>query len=813
MREKYRLKKGMTKLLTILIVTILFPSLVIAEKYESENSHRVLFLGSYSLSWATVPYQLSGLRSSLDPLGYTIEYEFMDSKNIKYGEDYKEFYDLLNYKIKSLPAFDGVIVADDAALRFVQIYQEELFQDIPVVFQGIDDIENAILASQDPLVTGVVEKANYRKNLELAQALQPHAEDLIILYDGTESGIGILEQVKKEKDLFSDYQVHYVNSSDYNIKELCDYFDNFPNQYIIFLAIMGEEKGGKIIPDSEAYHIINHHIQQPVYRFTHAGLGKGILGGYIVNHEQCGWMAGQMMHTILAEDTVPDVVMETPHSYILDYNIIKKYGISQYRLPEDATIINRPEGFFDKYNKSIINTLVFGMGILAIGLYMNSLSRRRLLATNLELQKTQKYLTHQNYHDDLTDLPNRKNILEELEALIERNIPHAAIIIDIDDFKEINMAFGDDCGDKVLNAVSERLEGLAKKEKLKISRFSGDEFLVLALEDNERIIEALAAKIRTELLRMIEIEDVAIFLQISMGIAIYMQDLDKGLAIISNASLALAEAKKQGKNTNIYYDDKMRHHFVVRKKVEDTLKNACEEDGFKILYQPQVDMKSNIVGYEALLRLKDNIYYPEDFIPVAEGTDLILKIGRIVTQKVVQQLAAWRDDGMELKPVSINFSNRQIRDKGYVEFLAATLDEYDIDPSLIEIEITENILINNDKEAEELCYDFLNLGISLALDDFGTGYSSIRYLTYLPVNKIKIDRSLVQMFIHRNEGEFMGNIIRLAHSLGLEITIEGVETLEEYEIVKKLGGDFVQGYYFSKPIEAQEVRNLDSPIR
>lgn len=812
------IKKSFFHIILLPIYMLIFTGFVAADgeedidNYESLDSYRVLFLSSYSPAWASVPFQVNGLRASLDPLSYTIDYEFMGTKKLRYGENYKEFYEHLSYRLSQSPALDGVIVADDPALRFVQIYREELFKDIPIVFQGIEDIENAIEASKDPLITGIVEKPDYEKSLALAQSIQPNTKNIIVIHDNTETGQGALKQIQAEKDLFSGYNLQYLNSSDYERREICRFFDSLDHDYIVFLTVMGEGKDGELFSDSDIYHLIKDHIKYPVFRFAYNGLGKGIIGGYIANHEKSSFMASQMMVRILEESVIPDLVMDTPHSYFFDYNIMKKHNIHRYELPKGSIVINQPESMFDKYNSFIISGLIMSVGALIIGLYINNAAKKKLLIANLELSDAKSSLTYQNYHDDLTNLPNRRNMVEKLEGLLEKNVPHAAIIIDIDDFKEINMAYGNEFGDKVLNLISGRLLDLSKGEEIKVSRFSGDEFLVLVHESDKKIIGKILMKIREIFSEEIKINGREISLQIGMGVAIYNPDLDKGLAIVSNATLALEEAKRQGKNVIVYYDNKMREHFEDRKKVEEVLKKACQEDGFRILYQPQVDMEANIIGYEALLRLKDDSFYPSEFIPVAEDTDLILKVGRIVTKKVVEQLVDWRESKMELRPVSINFSNRQIRDRHYVDFLDHLLKEHDIDPCLIEIEITENILINNDKRARELFAEFLSIGVSLALDDFGTGYSSISYLTYIPVKKIKIDRSLVQMFINKNRGEFLGNIINLSHSLGLEITIEGVETQQEYERVKDLGADFVQGYYFSRPIEARVVLELDSPL-
>ena len=236
---------------------------------------------------------------------------------------------------------------------------------------------------------------------------------------------------------------------------------------------------------------------------------------------------------------------------------------------------------------------------------------------------------------------------------------------------------------------------------------------------------------------------------------------------------------------------------------------AFEENGFCMKYQPKVNaLTKEVVGYEALIRMKDRSVAPGLFIPIVEKSGWIVRLGRHVTFLVIKQLADWKSEGKELKPVSINFSSKQIHDIGYVTYLKELLEMYDIDPKYLEIEITESLLVENSIQTDELFADFKKLGIKLLMDDFGTGYSSLGYLIYVPVDEIKIDKTLVDVYLIDGKDSFIRDVIQLVHDMHKEITIEGVEYDWQYEKLRSFNADTIQGFYFSKPLDAQEAINF-----
>jgi EAL domain-containing protein (putative c-di-GMP-specific phosphodiesterase class I) len=273
-----------------------------------------------------------------------------------------------------------------------------------------------------------------------------------------------------------------------------------------------------------------------------------------------------------------------------------------------------------------------------------------------------------------------------------------------------------------------------------------------------------------------------------------------------NSDLALYSVKDRNKNDYAIFNDTMRNKLKKTTNVESILFEAIENDGFKMVYQPQVNLiDGKIMGFEALLRLRNHKISPAEFIPIAEGNGMIIKIGRIVTKNVIEQISIWKEKGYPIKPIAINFSAIQMNDISYFDFMIETLKTYNVESHFIEIEITENVFLDNTKLALEFINKLRSVNIKVAIDDFGTGYSSLSYLTILPVDIVKFDRSLNIELLKMESTEVIDSLISVAHSLNLNVVAEGIE---EYEQVRKLKigkCDVIQGYYFSKPLEVDDV--------
>jgi|GEM_PF-409668 len=432
-----------------------------------------------------------------------------------------------------------------------------------------------------------------------------------------------------------------------------------------------------------------------------------------------------------------------------------------------------------------------------------------ILLDNTKFKTQEEQIRYLARHDFLTQLPNRMSFLVQLEKELQAGHTGAVLLLDIDNFKSINDTLGHLYGDELLKQIAGRLLSICD-DNMMVGRLGGDEFLILiANKCQQADIEAYANKILTAFNEAFILDSREVFVSISMGISCYPYDSRAIDQLIMNADTAMYEVKNRGKNHYMYYHHGLKKEMKRKVEIEMMLRAALKSDGFKLVYQPQVDLHSGgILGFEALLRLKENCLGPDQFIPVAEETGLISEIGRWVAQEVVAQIVRWRNKGLAEKPVAINFSNRQLRDKDYIAYITTLLQQHHVDPQFIEIEITESILMENDYQTDQFLKELKNAGLSVALDDFGTGYSSLNCLTYLPVNKIKLDKSISDQFLQGNRIKVIDSLILLAHSLNLKIMAEGIEEWEKVGILKNSRCDAIQGYVFSKPLDADEIEMI-----
>jgi diguanylate cyclase (GGDEF)-like protein/PAS domain S-box-containing protein len=419
------------------------------------------------------------------------------------------------------------------------------------------------------------------------------------------------------------------------------------------------------------------------------------------------------------------------------------------------------------------------------------------------------YLAH---HDALTKLPNRFSLQDRLEqALATARRDHtrlAVLLIDLDNFKTINDTLGHNIGDGILVEVARRLRESVRDSDI-VARLGGDEFVVALTESGSGAVPVLAAKLLHALARPYVIDGYDLNSTPSIGISVYPEDGDSAESLIKSSDVAMYHAKSNGRNNFQFFTPAMNVAATERLNIENSLRLGLERHQFLLHYQPQVDVTSGqVVGVEALVRWQHpqfGMVVPDRFIPIAEETGLILPLGAWVLEAAVEQLAAWESQGLRGLRMAINLSARQLRDNGLLPVIEAVLGRYGVRAEQIELEITESAAMENAERTAAILLQLRAMGVGLAIDDFGTGYSSLSYLKRLPVGTLKIDRSFV-MDIERDENDaaICTATISLAHSLGLSVVAEGVETAAQLEYLKKLGCDLAQGYYFSKPMPAEE---------
>jgi diguanylate cyclase (GGDEF)-like protein/PAS domain S-box-containing protein len=431
-----------------------------------------------------------------------------------------------------------------------------------------------------------------------------------------------------------------------------------------------------------------------------------------------------------------------------------------------------------------------------------------------EEHETEEIIKQHAYYDALTLLPNRFLSLDRLSQLLnesQRNDEKIAVLfIDLDDFKKINDTLGHDVGDKLLVESAKRLNKVVRKEDT-VGRLGGDEFIVLLknLEDEQHVLTVVENLLKT-FREPFKADGRELILTLSLGIAVYPDNGKSSSQLLRNADIAMYQAKAFGRNTYSFFTKEMNASMLRRLEIEEQMHGALDRNEFEVYYQPQIDVHSNtLIGAEALLRwfnpLLGNITAGE-FIPIAEHTGLIVPIGRFVIQEALRFLHLWQTTQQCSYTMAVNLSPRQFRDENLVVFIKKTLKNTNVKAQNIELEITEGVLMNGQSYIDDALVGLNKLGVNLSMDDFGTGYSSLSYLRRYSFDVLKIDRSFVdRIAIDKADLDLVKATISMAHSLGLSVVAEGVENQEQVKMLQQLNCDYLQGFYFSKPIPAQAL--------
>lgn len=441
-----------------------------------------------------------------------------------------------------------------------------------------------------------------------------------------------------------------------------------------------------------------------------------------------------------------------------------------------------------------------------------------LLAAALERDDAKKKLTYLAENDSLTHLPNRWFLNNYLRDAISRTASASdaisVIFIDLDRFKTVNDTMGHSVGDELLIQASRRLEDCIDENSM-VARLGGDEFSIVVTHHvySESFIRSLATRVVDALEKPFSLRGQDIFVSASVGIANYPFDGGDAGVILKNADTAMYHAKKSGRNNFKFYNSEMNESAIKRLQTETLLRGALDRDEFILHFQPKVSLENGgISGLEALLRWHhpvQGLVSPADFIPMLEDTGLIIPVGEWVIRKVCETIKSWEENNLRVVPIAINLSARQLQVKGLAKIVKHILEEYGIDPALLEFELTESVLMIDPESAVEILRDIKSYGISLSVDDFGTGYSSLAYLKRFPIDTLKIDRMFIKDIMSNHEDAAITRaVIVLAHELDLKVIAEGVETNEQLELLVKHGCDQIQGYLFSKPLPSDDCAAL-----
>ncbi len=432
-------------------------------------------------------------------------------------------------------------------------------------------------------------------------------------------------------------------------------------------------------------------------------------------------------------------------------------------------------------------------------------------------QQARERLNYLAYHDALTSLPNQtlfKDRLKQAIALSSRSDQmQAVLLLNLDRFKTINDSLGYTAGDRVLQAVAQRLRSCVRESDT-VARFGGDEFAVLLMQIARAQDAANTAKaIKQAIEQAFLIDDQELFITSSIGISLYPHDGRDTPTLLKNAGAALDRAKDKGQGVYEFYTSGRTSHALKQLLLESQMRPALERGEFIVEYQPLVDIKTfQLVGMEALVRWNHpvlGLLSPTEFIPLSEDTGMISPIGDWVLRTALAQNKSWLDSGFSPMRLAANVSARQFQQAGFLATIRELLKETQIDPGLLELELTESSIMKEPEKAIEKLKEIRDMGIKISIDDFGTGYSSLSYLKQFPINTLKIDKTFVAgLPDDKDDAAISKAIVMLGHALGLTVVAEGVEKPEQLEYLISLGCDVVQGFLFSVPLSRDAFTEL-----
>lgn len=753
----------------------------------------ILVLSSYSMRDTIVQPEIEGISNILSESSFDISYEFMDSRRYDSEEDIAIYYSYLSNKLLRGKKYSCIIACDDAALSFL-LNHEELMEDTPVVYMGIQDQHNVDDAAKYDNVIGITENYDYEGNISAIHSMLPSVNKLYVVVDN--SYIGRLDYSKflEIEDDYSELEWNYINISEMEMDEVKEILQNLDSNCAVIMSDVYETKDGQVNSFSYNAVILTECSSVPVFCLAYDLTGSGVAGGIVYDCVKAGETAALMAMQIIngRAPSEINVIAETPTIPIYDKEVLSHYSISMSSLPSGSVVRNAPLSiteFFATYY-GIIIPFIFVILAIIIEIVFQSHRQQRFLST-----------------DYLTGLPNRGYIDGQFRKMSGNNNQYGLILVDIDDFRSINDLYGNSIGDKVIVETALRLKKLFSGNGI-TGRLGGDEFIVIIKDPSVENIEEYCRNIIGSFDTPIIADTQQMVINVTVGAAMRSPEMDS-IEALNNAAEALRYAKDKLRHNYYFFNTELGKAQIRRRAIKTTIEEALVNDGFEIFYQPQFITGTNkLFGVEALIRLKNNIAGPGEFIPVAEENMSIIRIDRVVTEKTIKQWHNWLLKGYDLPAVSINFSNIQLNDRGYPNYVFEKLAQYDLDPSYIVIEITESSFLTTSSRTTEYFNAFTSSGIRLSIDDYGTGYSSLSYLNRLPFSGLKIDQSLIRTEPTKENLFMIEKIIEIAHSRNYHVVAEGVETKEQEDFLKSVGCDATQGFMRGKPMRAEDLEKL-----
>lgn len=815
-----------------------------AEEENGQNHSYVLVINAYHQGFGWTDDQTSAVIEYFNQQeGDTVvSIEYLDWKRYPDVTNLEQQYHYFEYKYAH-EDIDVIIATDDIGMQFAIDYRDALFPDTPIVFTAVFESSAKERMVGIDNITGVYEGVDAVGTITSMKGIHPNLEHIYIVSDHSESSLDLSKQLLDAVETM-DLKLTTEVLNHHTYSEIKNILETPVENSAVIMGSYTMDIHGNTIPAEMFTRELSEITSVPIYALHEYLLGSGITGGSLLSGGLQGRVGASLAQQIIDGVSVSDIpiVNEKTVYYGYDYEQMEKHEISLSQLPDASQVIHKPISVFDEYREVILS--FFGIMMLLITfviiLSVNIGLRRRaqkelqkeheevlltyealaaseeeLKAQNEELIEQQERINYLAYNDHLTDLPNRLQIKNYSSILVEKSKLHQSkmilVFIDLDNFNYVNTAHGHMIGDMMLRRLSTRFKECLGGQGV-IGRIGGDEFVCLrgydAYFDVDDFIDALMAVFEIP----IEVNNREVHVTASMGYAIYPDDGDTYDELLIRADMAMYKMKDSGKARASRFDVQMNKEMTSKISLTNALKTALNNHEFSLVYQPQYDFNEDkIVGFEALLRWhSESLGHvpPNVFIPVTESTGAIVEIGYFVINEAVNFASKLKTSGIEGK-VAVNISVVQLLRNDFSKSVKEILRSYDVEPSRIEFEITESVMIESFEVVNRQLKKIRKLGVQIALDDFGTGYSSLTYLKKLPLSTLKIDKLFIDDILNEGDNHFFtGTIIELAKRLDFRVVAEGVEEDAQINYLKKCGCDIIQGYWFSKPVNASQALEL-----
>lgn len=815
----------MHRLMRAIMLPLLFVGLLsgmVSVANAKSEPPNILFLSSYHAGFDTLPDQMAGIQEALLQRKWRFDIEYMDTRRLDTSEQRGAFRAHLAHKLDYLAPYDIVLAGDDNALKFVMEERETLFAGIPVVFFCINDFERARQAARDPLMTGVVEQASLADNVRLARQFEPTLARMVGIVDGTLTGKGDRLQFEALAAQFPELSFETLDASLSTFEELERRIATYERGTALLYLTMFEDTTGRLLTIDQGVAMLARSARVPIYRASIGGVGDGLIGGKMVSYVDQGRIAAEMAIQILDGKDPGQIppLLDSPNRVILDEDILRKFEIPMDRIPEDALLINAEKSVFEEY-AGLVLTVGAVMGFLTILLLVIAIDNLKRRRVERALQESEEQYRELSRRDPLTGLNNRNGLREWVDNMFPtviaedgQDVLGAFLYLDLDNFKNINDAYGHNLGDEILVVIGTRLKALQEEGTL-VSRVGGDEF-VLAIRHEQTLerVHVLLERLQELLAKPCAIGDRVFYLSASCGIAYFPRHGKDYHELLRNVDAAMYKAKALGKDRFVFFSHDMQEALRERLEILQDLRIGLAQNELVLHYQPQfISETGEIVGYEALARWQHptrGLLPPAAFIPSAEEGGLISRLGEAVLEEACRFSNRLRAAGIKGRVLSVNVSAVQLQQGDFVEKVIGCLQRHGVARGSIMLELTESAVMDDIGTSVEILNTLRGHGVPICLDDFGTGYSSLTYLRELPLDQLKLDRSFVADLGQPDAtGNLSGDIIRISHKLGIPVVGEGVETSLQKEILKALKCDMIQGYLTGRPMPESQVFALE----